>query len=239
MEEVNVDATTAVTQMNKQHKTINVGVGVIFAATALQNLDILKLLLEHVQEPVICLVESTDLGIPPLPLCLQFAVKRERLDVLDALLEKADMLGKGARVTNCFGEDVKPFSPFYCLIMAVDVNKPVVFKHLLTTPCFQDQVNVLQHQHFALQGRHVTLLEFILLKNRAEMHELLTEKIVKDANSAEYGMQENLKKEKIESEPGSCVEEIAGQDGLVDKGPIGTERGDFRKKDCEAENKMG
>ena len=70
MKEVNVDA-TALMHINKErnlNKTLSVGV--IFAAALVKNLDILKLLLEHVQEPTICLVDHPDLGIP-LPFCLK------------------------------------------------------------------------------------------------------------------------------------------------------------------------
>merc|ERR1712179_485177 len=133
-----------------------------------------------------------DLGIP-LPFCLSNAVKFERLDLIDVLLEKADLLGKGVSVANCFGEDVKLFSPFYCLVMAVDANKPVVFKHLLMNG-FQVQVNLPQYELFAFQGRRVTLLEFILFHDRAEMHKLLTEKISKAINSGEYGVHGNQNK---------------------------------------------
>ena len=68
MKEVIVDA-TAIFPMNKRaHLDRTVSAGVVYVASRIQNLDILKLILEHVQEPEICTVEHPDLGIP-LPFC--------------------------------------------------------------------------------------------------------------------------------------------------------------------------
>ena len=76
-----------------------VEVGVIWIALDEhpKNLDILKLLLEHVQRPWIVLVDTPELDMM-LPDCLINAVESEHLDLLEVLLGNADLLEREVKI---------------------------------------------------------------------------------------------------------------------------------------------
>jgi len=178
MKDVYVDNAALVkTCLNRSMK-----VGVIWIALYEnpENLDILKLLLEHVQRPWITLDERPELGGLMLPWCLVNAVEDERLDLLEVLLGKADLLGREVLISASFyGEEVKVFSVFYCLVIAIGANKPEVFRRLLLLQIFQ--VNDL-YQVLPYNGRLVTLLEFARIHKRRDMCEQL-ERVLKDTHT--------------------------------------------------------
>jgi len=165
------------------NRTVQVGVIWIALQENPKNLDILKLLLEHLQRPWIVMVQYPELDMM-LPGCLVNAVEKERLDLLEVLLGKAELLErevKMASLASFYGEAVKAFTIFSCLAIAVGSNKPGVFRHLLSLPSFQ--VNDL-YQVLPRKGRLVTLLEFARIHKRTEMCEQL-EQILNDTNTEE------------------------------------------------------
>jgi len=147
------------------------GVGVIWIAVHKnpKNLDILTLLLDHVQRPWIGMIERPELGMM-LPACLVSAMENERLDILEVLLGKADKLErevKTASLASCYGEKVKFFSMACCLAIAVGANKPGLFSHLLLLPSFQ--ITDLYQALLPFKEKSVTLLEFARIHKRTEM----------------------------------------------------------------------
>ena len=120
--------------VNKRALFRKTEVSIVFMAFLRKNMfqDLLELLLEHVQHPMIEVVKHSDLDIP-LPSGLVEAVENDRLDVLKDFLRKADLLeGEAAS----FYGIKQIFSPFYCLVIAVTANKPETFKQLLELPNF-------------------------------------------------------------------------------------------------------
>jgi len=192
------------------------GVGVISIAVHKnpKNLDILKLLLDHVQRPWIDMIECPELGML-LPGCLVSAMEDERLDILEVLLGKADMLEREvnpAYLASYYGE-VKFFSMACCLAIAVGrANKPGLFSHLLLLPSFQ--VTDLYQALLPYKEKPVTLIEFARIHKRTEMlmceqveqilKDALTQEqnvqILKDALTQEQNRTEMLKKKKLELE---------------------------------------
>jgi len=149
------------------------GVGVISIAVHKnpKNLDILKLLLDHVQRPWIDMREFPELGML-LPGCLVSAMGNERLDILEVLLGKADMLEREvnpASLAYCYGEEVKFFSMACCLAIAVGANKPGLFSQLLLLPSFK--ANDLDQALLPYKEKPVTLFEFARIHKRTEMLE--------------------------------------------------------------------
>jgi len=148
-------------------------VGVIWIAVHKnpKNLDILKLLLDHVQRPWIDMREFPELGML-LPGCLVSAMGNERLDILEVLLGKADMLEREvnpASLASCYGEEVKFFSMACCLAIAVGANKPGLFSQLLLLPSFK--ANDLDQALLPYKEKPVTLFEFARIHKRTEMLE--------------------------------------------------------------------
>jgi len=183
------------------------GVGVISIAVHKnpKNLDILKLLLDHVQRPWIDMREFPELGML-LPGCLVSAMGNERLDILEVLLGKADMLEREvnpASLAYCYGEEVKFFSMACCLAIAVGANKPGLFSQLLLLPSFQ--VTDLYQALLPYKEKPVTLIEFARIHKRTEM--LMceqVEQILKDALTQEQNRTEMLMCEKKRTEMILC-----------------------------------
>merc|ERR1719244_2318287 len=84
------------------------------------NIEIVALLLEHVEDLYLHMSQVPGVGI--LPFCLTMAVRDEHLDILDLLLTKTDLI------------KMDTFNPFYCLAYAILENKIGVFTHLLQLP---------------------------------------------------------------------------------------------------------
>jgi len=159
----------------------NLEVGVIWLAVYEnpKNLDILKLLLEHIQRPLVVMIEFPELGML-LPGCLVCAVENERLDIVELLLGKADILEREVNfgsLASFNGEVGKLFSLTYCLAIAVVANKPGLFRQLLLLPSFR--VNDL-YQLLPYKEKLVTLLDFAGIHKRLEMCKEM-EQILADA----------------------------------------------------------
>jgi len=196
------------------NRTVQVGVVWIALQENPKNLDILKLLLEHLQRPWIVMVQYPELDMM-LPGCLVNAVEKERLDLLEVLLGKAELLErevKMASLSSFYGEAVKAFTIFSCLAIAVGSNKPGVFRHLLSLPSFQvnDLYQVLPHK-----GRLVTLLEFARIHKRIEMCEQLEQLIVKDTHT-EDGEKDTIERIQIKKKIAVNEAEITILRGVID-----------------------
>merc|ERR1719233_216873 len=148
----------------------NLEVGVIWLAVYEnpKNLDILKLLLEQIQRPLVVMIEFPELGML-LPGCLACALENERLDIVELLLGKADILEREVNLGSSAsfnGEVGKLFSLTNCLAIAVVANKPGLFRQLLLLPSFC--VNDL-YQLLPYKEKLITLLDFAGIHKRLEM----------------------------------------------------------------------
>jgi len=205
--DVNVDA-AAIVRTPLQIKKF----GVIDAAcfnSPLFNLDIIKLLLEHVQRP--CLMMSYGDSMILLPNCLIEAVENECLELVDILLKNADLLEREMKISA--GAPVRLFSPYYCLVVAIGSDKPRVFKHLLQlSPSYNFDLELI-----ILKGKPVSLVEFARINQRTEMCEEL-ENILKENDDEEVkktkqqyfdGKEEILRKEEAGSKvKDNCNKEV-------------------------------
>jgi len=174
--DVNVDA-AAIVRTPLQIKKF----GVIDAAcfnSPLFNLDIIKLLLEHVQRP--CLMMSYGDSMILLPNCLIEAVENECLELVDILLKNADLLEREMKISA--GAPVRLFSPYYCLVVAIGSDKPRVFKHLLQlSPSYNFDLELI-----ILKGKPVSLVEFARINQRTEMCEELVNILKENESSCSF-----------------------------------------------------
>ena len=153
------------------------------------NIEIVALLLEHVEDLAWIMSEDPDIG--PIPFCLALAVRFEYLDILDLLLSKANLV------------KMKTFSSMYCLAYAIRKNKIGVFTHLLQQPKTIASVD----QHLSLGGRDMTLLDFAREHKRTQMCEQL-EMLTKGEVSDQSGIDGNKNKvdcEVEENEPDEFI----------------------------------
>ena len=98
-------------------KVAKFGVLDVALVTTPPSIEIVALLLEHVEE--LSMVVGFEPGMGSIPFCLGYAMDEEYWDILDLLLTKADLV------------KIDTFSPFYCLAYAILKNKLCVFTHLL------------------------------------------------------------------------------------------------------------
>jgi len=170
MKEVHVDATGTV----RTSKILKFGViDAAFYNGPPFNLDIIKLLLKHVQMPHIGMIMDHSIGVP-LPFCLIEAVKGDYLDIVVILLKNADLLGRQLTkhcIVKIDGISKKIFDPYYCLAIAIEANRPRVFNHLLQLTQWDCPLD--------------SLIEYARVNNRTDMCEEL-EKIRK-INEARKG----------------------------------------------------
>jgi len=155
------------------------------------NMEIVALLLEHVGDITLVMVEVNDFG--PLPICLITVIYKEYLDTLDLLLTKANSV------------KIDTFSPFYCLAYAILRNKIGVFDHLLQQPEGIASVD----QCLPIGGRDMTLLNFAREHNRTQMCEQLEMLTMKGKVSDQGGVNDNKNEDDCEEEENELLEFIA------------------------------
>ena len=170
----------------------------VLVQTSPPNIEIVALLLEHVED--LPLRMGYEPGIGSLPVCLGAAVDGEYLDILDLLLTKANLVS------------IDTFSPFYCLALAILENKSGVFTHLLQQPGAIASVD----QRLPLNGRYMTLLEFAREHNRTQMYEQL-EMLTKEEVSDESGNNDNKIEVDCEVEENEPDEFIVSYSNLKNK----------------------
>ena len=176
-----------------RNKTFKYGVldfALLFCETS-PNIEIVALLLEHVEDITLVMMEQP--GIGSLPICLVTAMYEEYLDILDLLLTK----------TNLVKTDT--FSPFYCLAYAILRNKIGVFYHLLQRPEAIASVD----QCLPIGGRDMTLLNFAREHNRTQMCEQLEMLTMKGEVSDQSGIIDNKNEVNCEEDENELVEFIA------------------------------